>query len=175
MVDFEGYACFDPGVDSPLDEVSRKEARAHYDLFIGQRKERISQLGALVARDGISMDGDDESILQLNGWFFQNVEPDSTGEYTLRPIWYSVVNDIAIYLCEELIRRAPWLHWEFYTYGKKDISYQRPVIMGFNVKNKRYNVDFDHMIGTYAHRVVRGKEDERDFFMKIMKSALDFA
>jgi hypothetical protein len=43
----------------------------------------------------------------------------------------SLTNDVALFLGDEMIARNPGLRWEFFTWGKRDLSYQRHVIMGF--------------------------------------------
>ena len=74
------------------------------------------------------------------------------------PELYSVVLDIALFLGEALIERCPGLHWEFFTCGKKNISYQKPVIMGFSqVPNPKYILDLDWVVSGYGHRIVASR------------------
>ncbi len=176
MVDFSNYECFDPGVDRPLSQVTKAEAQKHYDYLMSQKSRRIGQLGDLVGRSGIDLKGDDGSIQKLNDWFFKNVQPSEEDPERLMPIWYSVVNDIALFLGEEIIRRAPNLHWQLSLSSKKDVSYQRPVIVGFSkVKNPKYNIDLDWAIGVYGHRIIAKNEDEKDLFVSIVQSAVNDA
>src|SRR5262249_24477501 len=73
----------------------------------------------------------------------------------LAPVWYSIVNDIALFLGDVMIQRHPELRWEFFIWAKKDISYQRHVIMGFNrVSNPKYNIDIDAAVAAYGHLIV---------------------
>jgi hypothetical protein len=39
----------------------------------------------------------------------------------LLPDWYSVVNDLALFLGETMIERCSTLRWEFFTGGKKNV------------------------------------------------------
>lgn len=177
-IDFSEYVCFDPGVDRPLDQVTRAEAKAHFNLVMEQKEERITQLKALVAKSGITLTGTDKSIQQLNDWFFKHVEPSPTDTDSLKPIWYSVVNDISLFLGELVIRRSEGkLRWELFTYGKRDVSYQRPVLMGFTkVKDKKYNRDLDLAIGMYGHRVISHEaDDERDYFLQLIRTIIAYA
>jgi hypothetical protein len=74
------------------------------------------------------------------------------------PEWYSVVNDVALFLGDVILERCPGLRWEFFTGGKKDVAYQRHVIMGFSrVPNSKFNVDIDRNVATYAHRIVASR------------------
>lgn len=170
------YVCFDPGVDRPLDQVTRGEAKAHFNLLMEQKDERINQINILVAKSGVTLTDSDESIQELNDWFVNNVEASPTDPDSLKPIWYSVVNDIALFLGEVFIKRSGGkLRWELFVYGKKDLSYQRPVVMGFTkVKNKKYNIDFDLAIGMYGHRVISHEsDDEPDYFLDIIRANID--
>lgn len=173
MVDFSNYECFDPGVDRPLSEVTKAEAQKHYDHLMSQKSRRIAQLKDLLKHSGVDLNGDDSSIQKLNDWFFKNVEPSEKDPESLMPIWYSVVNDIALFLGEEIIRRAPNLRWQLFLSGKKNLSYQRPVVIGFSkVKNPKYNIDLDWTIGVYGHRIIAKNEEERDLFVQIVNSAV---
>lgn len=172
MVDFSEYQCFDPGVDRALSEVTKAEAKKHFDHLMRQKSARITQLKALLKKSGIDLTEDDRSIQELNDWFYENIEQSDDRPDRLKPVWYSVVNDIALFLGEEIIRRAPALRWELFLGGKKNLSYQRPVIMGFSkVKNPKYNIDLDWAIGTYGYRIIAGNENERDLFVRIVRSA----
>ena len=165
------YPIFDPGVYGPLHEVSRKEARAHYEKLMAEKEERKSMLAELLARHGVELDGSDKSVQACNDWFRAEVEEDPANPGRLAPVWYSIGNDIGLRLGDLLIERAPNLRWEMFTAGKKDLAYQRPVIMGFAVKNPKYNVDFDHLVGVYGHQVVRGQKVEPDRFVAALRSA----
>ena len=69
-----------------------------------------------------------------------------------------MVNDVALFLGDVLIERCPGLHWEFFTWGKKNAAYQRHVIMGFSrVPNPKYNIDIDAAVAAYGHRIVASR------------------
>jgi len=87
-------------------------------------------------------------------------------------IWYAVVNDIALFLGDTMIERCPNLAWVMFDKGKKDISFQRHVIMGFSkVPNPKYNVDVDLIIGMYGHRIVGEKDDDAERFVGMVREA----
>ncbi len=55
-----------------------------------------------------------------------------------------------------MIERHPNLRWEFFTWGAKNVAYQRHVIMGFGSEDPKFhtNIDIDRNVATYGHRVV---------------------
>jgi hypothetical protein len=71
-----------------------------------------------------------------------------------------------------MIKRSPALRWEFFTWGKKNLSYQRPVIMGFsNVKEPKYNIDPGWLLVVYGNRAVAGEQVKGDAFWRWVKEA----
>jgi hypothetical protein len=172
-MEWSGYEVFDPSIDRPMAELPRKQARAAFDRLMAAREERIRQLHRLAAANGIDLDAAD-GVQRLNDWFIASVEPDPEGRQRLANVWYSVVNDIALFLGERAIAASGGtLRWAFFTAGRKDIAYQRPVLMGFDVPNPRYNVDLDLVLGMYGHRVVRGDAVDPGFFTNLLGAAAD--
>ena len=171
-MDWNDYQIFNPEVDRPLHELPRGEARAAHDRLMAARSARVAALKRLARASGVDLEGLD-ALQQLNDWFVSSVESDDGAPGRLSSDWYSVVNDIGLYLGEEAIARSGGkLRWEFFTRGKRDIAYQRSVIMGFDVPNPKYNVDFDLAVATYGHRIVQGLEHDRAFFVHIFENAL---
>ncbi|MFI7064665.1 hypothetical protein ACIBL3_26980 [Kribbella sp. NPDC050124] len=169
------YSAFDPGVSSPLHEVSKRQARAAFNRLMADKDERVAELRRLLQLNGIDLEPSDFGLQKLNDWFRAAVEGDpATGR--LRSIWYGVVNDLALFLGDVMIQRCPTLHWTFYDKGAKDLSFQRHVIMGFSkVPNPKYNVDIDFLLGSYAHRIVANQEEERDAFVRWVRGAQEKA
>jgi hypothetical protein len=156
-VDWTGYEVFDPEVDRPLHEVSRAQARRHFDKLMAEKEERKAMLAALLERDGLELGDDDASISALDHWYRDRVEPDPERSNRLFPEWYSVANDMALHLGDVAISRSPWLRWELYVWGKKNASYHRPVLMGFRVPHDKYNVDLDAAVVGLGLRRVTGQ------------------
>lgn len=160
MVDWSGYQPYDYRVAAPLSELPRAEARRAYDHLMASKPARIAMLGGLVAANGTSLDGfSDKAIQHLNDWFYRNVEPDPEQPGRLLPEWYSVVVDIALFLGDALIERHPHLHWEFFTWGRRNLAYQQPVIMGFRHEDPKHhtNIDLEPRVAAYGHRIVRSR------------------
>jgi hypothetical protein len=131
-VNWDDYKVYYPGTFGPLAELPRAEARKAFDKLMAERSARIEMLRQLLIVNGVQLAVSDQGIQKLNDWFHDNVEADSHLPGRLLPDWYSVVNDIALFLGDALIGRYPGLRWEFYTWGNRNASYQRHVIMGFS-------------------------------------------
>jgi hypothetical protein len=135
-VNWDAYEIYNPGVSGPLWSVPRQEARLAYDRLMDAKPERIELLRRLLAANGIVLSTTDEGIQEVNHWFLAFVEGDPNDPGRLLPAWYSVVNDIALWIGEVIIERCPSVHWQFFTSGTKDVSYQRHTLMGFaNVRS----------------------------------------
>jgi hypothetical protein len=154
-MNWDDYDIYHPGVFGPRHMLPRAEARRAFDQLMSHKAARIEMLGRLLAANGVELSRTDDGIQALNDWFLANVEADPANPGRLLPNWYSVVNDVALFLGEELVERYPGLHWEFFTWGKTDISYHRPVVMGFDrLPNPKYNVDVDRVVNSYAYRII---------------------
>ena len=92
-------------------------------------------LRRLLKANGEDLGVEDAAIQDLNDWFHANVEAGPHQPGSLLPAWYSVVHDVAVFLGEVMIGRHPNLRWEFFTWGKTDVAYQRHVIMGFSTED----------------------------------------
>jgi hypothetical protein len=171
-VDWGNYVPFDPGVTRPLHEVTRREARAAFQLLKTAKTERIAELRRLLDGNGVPLTSDDTELQTLNDWFRHEVEGDpATGR--LRPIWYAVVNDVALFLGDVIIERSPGLRWVMYDKGARNIAFQRHVIMGFmGVANPGYCVDIDLLLATYGHRIIAGEKVETDAFLMWVAGAV---
>jgi hypothetical protein len=154
-VAWDDYEVYYPGAFGPSNTLPRPEARRAFDLLMEAKPQRIGMLHHLLNINGVELSSTDPAIQGLNDWFRLNVEADPDKPGRLTPDWYSVVNDIALFLGDVVIERCPGLRWEFYIWGRKNISYQRPVIMGFTrVPNPKYNIDIDAAVASYGHRIV---------------------
>jgi hypothetical protein len=120
---------------------------------------RLEILSRLVKANGVELTNADSSVQDLNDWFFANVEADPEQPGRLLPIWYSVCHDVALFLGELMIERHPNLHWEFFTWGKTNVAFQRHVIMGMSTEDPKFhtNIDIDRMVATYAHQIIESR------------------
>jgi hypothetical protein len=171
-VDWGSYVPFNPGVTQPLHEVSARDARAAFDRLMKERPRRLEELAKLLAEQGVALSSSDGGIQDVNDWFRRCVEADPNSPGRLRPVWYSVVNDLALFLGETIIARSPSLGWVLFDKGKKDVSFQRHVISGFTqVANPKYNIDIDRLVATYGHQIVSGQDVQADAFAQWLAAA----
>ena len=156
-MDWNGYEIYRPGVMGPWHTLPRTEARKAFKRLMEAKPGRIAMLHRLSNANGAVFDTTDASIQNVNAWFQANVQPDPDKPGRLLPEWYSVVLDVGLFLGDVIIERCPWLHWEFFTWGKKNISYQKPVIMGFRMPNPRHNFDMERFVVGYGHQIVASR------------------
>lgn len=157
-MNWDDYMIYHPEVFGPLNTLPRPEAQGAFRQLMEEKPARIEMLRRLLKANGLDLKTTDASIQDLNDWFLAHLEADPDSPGRLMPVWYSVVNDVALFLGDVIIERCSGLHWELYTWGKRDVSYQRHVIMGFsNVPNPKYNLDIDHLVASYGHRIVAAR------------------
>jgi hypothetical protein len=166
------YRIYEAKVDRPLHEVPRKVAQQAFDWFLQQREERIKQLVQFAREDGWKIKFDRSSLEDLHAWFYKQVA-DTRGTGDRPPGFvYSLCKDIGIFLGELIIANTSCLDWKLFVWGKKEMSYQRPVLMGFNVPNPKYYIDPDYVLSQYAHRIFAGGKFEAGLFKAIYDSAV---
>ncbi len=158
-IDWDGYESYDPGAAEPPRSLPRAEARQVFKRCMATKHARIELLGRLLKANGVELGRDDAAIQDLNDWFFANVEADPEQPGRLAPEWYSVCHDIALFLGEVMIERHPNLHWEFFTWGKTNVAFQRHVIMGFSTEDPKFhtNIDIDRTVAGYAHQIIEAR------------------
>jgi len=166
------YSVFNPKVNRPLHELPREEAKAAYDWFIKSFPARLDELQDLLQVDDVDLDFSEISLSKLHDWFFEVVQEErSLGNSSPSPELFSVCNDIGIYIAEILRREGEKIDWSFYVSNPKGLSYQRPVLIGFDVKNKDYHIDFDYLTCQYAFRLLKSGKKENDLFLSMLKNA----
>lgn len=175
-VQWEGYEPYHPLFPVPSNELSRKDARAEFDQLIGNKQVRIEALGQLLRLNGVRLGKDDGSLQEINAWVDANAELEPDNDDRLRSIWYAVTNDVALFLGEIIIERFPNLHWELFVRGARDVSYHRPVLMGFTkAQNPKYNIDIAQAVAVHLVRVANGLEADEHFFVQLVNSMARFA
>jgi len=65
-VTWGAYVPFDPGVTRPLEEVTRREARAAFTRLMAAKSERILELQQLLGRNGVELASDDEGLRRID-------------------------------------------------------------------------------------------------------------
>lgn len=169
---WERYQPYRSPYVGPLAQLSRAEASESFDALMKARPERWEQLRRLLGKE-ISLDYGDAEIQSLNDWFRSAVQANPDEPQRLSNRWYAVINDVSVVLGDIRVKQCPGLSWEFFTKGgKTDVAYQKHVITGFSkVPNKKFNLDIDRLVATYAHQIVGGALTPDDYFLKILSAA----
>lgn len=174
-INWGGYEPYSPLVSRPHNELSRSEAKAEYENLMASRSERRDELEDLLRANGQQLMADEQGLAALNDWFIANVEGSSANAGGPSSWWFAVINDLALFLGDVIIERAPNLRWELFTGGKRDIAYQRPVIMGFSkMKNSKYNLDIDRLLVTWAYQAIQ-RDEPKSNMQSVVASAVSNA
>lgn len=176
MMNWDNYEIYDPGLDVAREDAPRRVAEAAFARLMNHKEKRIRILLDLVARNGASVDESDAGIARLETWFRQNVEECSAAGI-LEPLWYSVINDIALFLGETIIDRNRTLSWCLSVRGgASSIHYQRPVIQGFTGSaDPHLCVDPDLDVASYAHALIEGDCPTSGAFQELIDYAAENA
>jgi hypothetical protein len=165
------YSIFNPKVSAPLHILGRKEALEHYELFVSQIDKRIKEIRKLLKDSNIELDFSIESVKQLDEWFVINMRANSSDQLSAKS--FSICNDLSMYFGEIVKRNCSSVDWKLNTVRSSDISYHRPVLIGFDVKNKNYNIDFDLILCQYAQRIIKNNADDKGLLFRMVFSALE--
>lgn len=167
--DLDYCAMVPPFEISEFDEMTKKEARQHFDWFISQIPDRIRQLKKLHAWSSESnaapLDFTPASLVALWEWFIPMVEvepmsPEQIAEELANlPEWmheeylknpseltvatHSFITDIGIYFGEVFRMVYPELEWGFVTKPKLLYYVNRPIIM---LKGSTFEMDPRHLV-----------------------------
>lgn len=162
------YTPFELGVHGPLRDADRAVAEAAFARLMAARAERRVQLLSLWGGDASAED----APTALGTWLCQElVAAGATALAGSALYWPSVVADVALWLGDRAILRAPQLTWTFYIAHKKATGYQRAVLTGFTrVDDDRYYVDVAHLVAAWADLAARGRKARPDFLQTIAAS-----
>ncbi|WP_375504204.1 hypothetical protein [uncultured Jatrophihabitans sp.] len=59
-----------------------------------------------------------------------------------------------------------------FTLGKKDVAYQKHVIVGFSTaENPKYNLDLDRLVAGHGQRIIADLPEPEDAFVRILAAA----
>ncbi len=167
---FDDYEIFDPKVNAPLESLNRTEAEAHFMLYVGSWNTRSIELQKIFDYFNIKLDYSLKSIKKIDNVFEKIIETDISNTNTITPESFSFCNDLSLYFSNFLLKNCSKLKWELNT-DLNDWSYHRPVLRGFNVKNKKYYIDFDFMLCQYAHYIIKNGKKEGQI-LRMVESAL---
>lgn len=178
---WDAYAPYDPGCEGPLQDLPRRAAKLAFEKLMAEKDARIDMLKKLLSANGLRLTRTDTGIQRLNDWFVDHVRPHREFKERLDNIWYSVVNDVALHLGDEIIRRSGGtLEWRMFIGPNDDVAYQRHVLMGFQqARNPLYNVDIDNLVASAGHAAIARdratRERARSAFIRAIRTSLEYA
>ena len=170
-MDFTGYTPSDAHAVlsdvTTLRQAERSAAEAHFDALMASRARRFAELATL-ARCNSAIDiALDDAPVAVGAWLvpaLAAVGPSATSMVH----WTSVIGDVALWLGDRMIARAPQLSWQLFTSHKKATGYQRPVLIGFSrVDADDYYVDIGHLVAAWADLAARRRAARTDFLSVI--------
>lgn len=156
MVVWTHYEPYVPPVLGPPSEMTAREARLAYEEAMNSKSSRIGMLEAFAAINCAPFGADSESVDGFGRWLVDNVAPDPTEPRRLADHWYSVVFDTGLWVGDLIIGENPKLNWRLQAGGRSHISFQKPVIGGYE-SDPRYSVDPDSYVAALAHRGIAGR------------------
>lgn len=168
---FDNYEIFDPKINAPLETLSRREAECHFKLYVESWQSRLVELQKVLNHFNINLDYSLRSIEEIDKVFASLIASDDLTGNSITPESFSICNDLSLYFAGFLLKNCNKLKWELNT-DLKDWSYHRPVLRGFNVKNKKYYIDFDLMLCQYAHYLIKNGIKEGQI-LRMVESALN--
>jgi len=142
---------------------SRHQAQASFDQLMEEKEERKAKLARLV---GFRLTSTDNGIRRLERWFMGHVEGDVEHAQRLRPIWYSVITDAAVFLGDVMIDRRNELYWQLYTSDKRSVHYHWPAIMGFS--DPEDAITPQQSLAVLGHRAVAALPIRKDLFLDLI-------
>jgi hypothetical protein len=162
-------------VAGPLRDAPRDVAERAFAALMAARADRCRALAALVAADGVSLDGDDAAAA-LGAWLLADAHaagPDALAG----PRLPGLAVDASLWLGERIIAGAAAaggaLRWELYTGVKKSTGYQRAVLTGFRrVDDPRYYVDVAHFVSSWLELCARRRPARADFLATVERTTL---
>lgn len=158
-LDWGDYAPFDALVTGALRDADRAAAEDHFARLMAARPERLAALARIAQRHGVALEPTD-----LGAWLVA-IAPDAAADPAR---WTGLVADVALWLGERLITRAPALRWELFVSHKKATGYQRPVLVGFTkVADRHYYVDVAFVVASWAELAARRRAAKSDFLVTI--------
>ena len=145
-----------------FEEMSPKEARVHFDWFVGIIPDRMRLLEARILESfgdgGFELDYTKDSLLKVWTWYQKNVQIEEKSEEELArekslaneitvsyieakkitPVWMAVALDISTYFAECMVKNNPSLKWDVVTKPKSFAYVNKPVVVGY-----KYNMALD--------------------------------
>lgn len=181
------YYLMDPPFGSkPFREMSKKEAKIHFDWYVSEIPNRIQMLKDAFEFDGGNprlLDLTPKSLILLWQWFIPQVSTVSKTQEELEaemrkvPDWLkeevarntqklsigtlAIAMDIAIYFAEVFVNHYENVNWGLLLKPKNHAEYHQPVLFGFG---KKEEMNPRGVIYTLTLRAVRGETESDSLY-----------
>ncbi|MGH1541481.1 MAG: hypothetical protein ACRBHB_13725 [Arenicella sp.] len=140
------YAGYKPYISpQPLlmHHLPAKYGRHAFQHLMDSKAERIEQISRLLEQSSINVEATAQCWMDIGNWVSKHVESNQEhdflkrtptnslllGELKFRPLWYSLLTDLALLLGEQLIYLKPEYSWQFWA----DINCHNPGSLGRSI------------------------------------------
>lgn len=180
------YSATEGGVDALLSSLDATRAAIALERLLGSRQTRVAALDQLVGLGVSDRFAGPNRLQRTNHWLIRHVST-ADQEGRLAPLWYRVVNDVALLLGEELIDRSQGrIRWAYTAIASSDSKGVRtepnlaildgePLGLTVNVPTDRsqgYHLPLDRLVAQYAEAVVMGHRVDPDYFLGLVLTAI---
>lgn len=86
-------------------------ARAGFELFMAQKKERITKLSILFRINNVPFGKSDEELSAMNQFVYDNLSSHADFPNQIEGVWVECALDLTAYLGEIIIERCPNVEW----------------------------------------------------------------
>ena len=158
-----------PPLEKNLCTLTREEAQAYFDWFLGVLPGRVEYLRSVCP----GLDGSPESLLPLWEWFLQTARIEKQPEHRFSLQTEYILRDVGMYLGDVFARNCPGIYWGFFTEPKTDVFVNTPVLMGFEDRDytPAFYAVFEpiHMARVQAGKILRGQAAPGDLLVLYQK------
>jgi hypothetical protein len=163
------YRPFEPMVRGALAQADPQLARQNYDKLMGELDGRLGQLAALTSSVGVTLDLTIGSVDAVESWLCGSIERSTDDPQKLMPVWYSVANDVGLYIGEVATRNIAGLAWQF-NENRASEGFQRHVIGEKSLPGGAgWTWDVSMSVVSLAYEVIDGKRPRLPFFSKVLR------
>lgn len=160
---YAAYGAFPARGSAPLDA---DEAKAAYDQFIGEIKNRLKILFPLLEGKGFSLDGSPDHIQQTTRWMINDIGAlRDAGITELPDPWRGILFDWGVYLAGIVLSNTENVRWALCKDESNGWSHHWPVLVGFSQKaDPDYHVNVLRQTMAFGETLLDGSATPDDTF-----------
>lgn len=139
---------------------------------MGELGGRLGQLASLVGSAEVVLNLSVESVDRIESWFCSHVERSEDDPRKLMPLWYSVANDVGLYVGEAAIHTIDGLAWQFNENSESE-AFQRHVV-GEKTRpgGSGWTWDVSMSVVSLGYEVIDGKRPRLPFFSTVIEDLM---